>query len=327
MLTLSTAALALTLAVADPCDDLRALIDEVYDFQPSALTAAEKDAAGAEMNRVWELVESAPDELAPCLRAALESDDADPWFRFDGSALLVRVDPSFESKALQAALWSEVSFEEVDLRYWLESLTRLGLEGHDVSVAAERWLLAGRQYYVPEHGLYQVEATSGAIMLFGSMTEAQAAPALARIADDREHEGRLFAINLLTMQGTRESWRALDALHLEGVPDEAVAVVRRVRSDGPRRAGIEPGETATRAELLAGLQAVVDGESSDLYAGLSASDWTLNAIQQLGADDLGPLRQLRRRRATSSSDEAGGDFMRLSLVITSLSWSPEHYDD
>lgn len=77
------------------------------------------------MDSLWDTVRANPGELLPCLRAALADPKTDPWFRFDGSNLLVTIDPSPESKAFNAyvngdgrpfqALVSEVSDGERDV--------------------------------------------------------------------------------------------------------------------------------------------------------------------------------------------------------------------
>src|SRR5262249_32669827 len=151
------------------------------------LSKDEQLAKSKEMDRVWKAAESNPAELLPCLRAALEDPGANPWFQFDGSALLVKLDPSRESKALQVRMWANADFDDVDLRTWVQTLAFRGYEGFDVSAAGARWLANPRlKYYVPEHAL-EVDSHYGSIFLFGSMDEAMARPKLIEMAKDRKH--------------------------------------------------------------------------------------------------------------------------------------------
>jgi hypothetical protein len=91
--------LALTLAVATPaesarCAGLDAQIARTYGFRPSQLDGEGRERKSAQMDALWQAVQSNPAVLGPCLKAALARTKDDGWLLFDGSQLLVSVDPS-----------------------------------------------------------------------------------------------------------------------------------------------------------------------------------------------------------------------------------------
>src|SRR6185503_2654876 len=149
---------------SDQCSPLRRLINETYTFKPSELNEAQQATKSDAMDRVWDAVKARRNELLPCLRAAVTDPNADGFFRFDGSNLLVSLDPSRESKLTLIHSYALVDLKEVNLREWITNLSRLGVEGFDVSEPADKWLRYPKaSYYLPEHGVYKVTKGDGAL--------------------------------------------------------------------------------------------------------------------------------------------------------------------
>src|SRR6266550_8080713 len=84
----------------DSCGDFERTIKTTYNFRPALLSSSERDHKSTAMDQVWKMVKADQAGLLPCLRKALEDPQADSWFRFDGSTLLVSLDPSPDSKIL-----------------------------------------------------------------------------------------------------------------------------------------------------------------------------------------------------------------------------------
>jgi hypothetical protein len=145
-------------AAQTPCEEFSRMLKATYNFKPSLLKDdAERSAKSAAMDRFWETVKSRQKEMLPCLRVALEDSKSDSWFGFDGSALLVSLDPSQESKAVQVRRHASVDLDDVDLSVWVTTLAHLGAEGLDIAEPSARWLAYKRaEYYLPLHGDYHV---------------------------------------------------------------------------------------------------------------------------------------------------------------------------
>lgn len=196
------------------CGAFQRLIKETYNFKPAGLKEAERTAKSNAMDRVWEAVKMDRDALLPCLRAAIADQNADRFFLFDGSELLLSLDPSPESKLSLIRSYALVDLGDVDLRMWVGRLALLGAEGFDVSDAADKWLrFPNAFYYLPEHGAYKVTVDNGALFLYGSMDEARATPALVKIVSDKSHPGREIALWALMSQATPESLQALKQIN------------------------------------------------------------------------------------------------------------------
>ena len=227
------------------CADLQRLIKETYNFKPSRLSEAEKTTKSAAMDRIWEAVKNNREELLPCLRAELAEASADSFFSFDGSNLLVSLDPSRESKLTLIHASALVDLGDVNLRVWMSQLSRLGVEGFDLSEPADKWLRDPKAaYFLPEHGGYKVTTDNGAMFLYGSMEEAQATPALLKIVLDKEHPGREIALLALMNQATPESLRALKQLNLAEFSGDARSSLQALLT---RPELFEPAQNRARA--------------------------------------------------------------------------------
>src|SRR4051812_38991257 len=97
VLTFST----ISLGQAHDCGSFNETVRSTYNFKPSKLNSAQQNVKAELMDRFWNSVKGEPEKLLPCLRAAVQDPKTDSWFRFDGSSLLVAVDPSRESKMIQ----------------------------------------------------------------------------------------------------------------------------------------------------------------------------------------------------------------------------------
>ena len=278
------------------CDDFNKLIKSTYNFRPALLeNNAERSRKSAAINKVWETVKAKRAELLPCLISALEDPKADPWFRFDGSNLLVSLDPSDAAKRIQIKNYAATNLEDVDLRMWVTGLLRRGLENYDVSAAGERWLSYARgRYFLPEHG-FEVSVFTGALFIFGSMDETFATPALIKIGSDRNHPGREGALGILINQQTPESRRFLRQLDLSTVSPYLRKLIRD-ELERPKLLTPRAQPKTTRQEFIAAFQALLNGNPA-VFFGLveEVSDSERDVVATLTTDDLPLVRKVRRQ--------------------------------
>jgi hypothetical protein len=305
------------------CEALDALIASTYDFRPSQLTREQLSAKSAAMDGVWDMVKADPQTLLPCLRAALQAPGADVMFRFDCSTLLVELDPSTESKALQVAYYTGVALEDVDPRSWISVLSQRAFEGHDVSRAAFKWLAwPEASYSIPAHGLHEYGPMEGALFLFGSMDEAQATPALLKLIAEPEHPGRDAAVRILVNQATPEALSALAGIDLDGLSFSARTSIATLRSK-PLLLSPAPVPAASRQQLVRTLQSMLDEPQG--FSGFvdEFERSKLDAVALLTDDDLPLLRRARRKLATIGNFHAIGHYNEFTAVLMARTWTPE----
>lgn len=315
------------------CAKFQQDVKATYNFKPALLeTEAETIAKTAAMDRFWNMVKAKPDELLPCLRAALADPKSDPWFRFDGSNLLVLVDPSPASKAEQVRQYTTVDLGDIILEHWVSTLARRGAEGFDVSEAGARWLAyPNAKYYLPQHGGQEVDRFLGAIFIFGSMDETQATPALLKIAGSADHPGREHAISLLLMQATPEAVRGLKSVNLAGLPEGAQAVLRqhleRPMTITPRENPmITPRENpkTSRAQFLKAFEDALKGDWHTFSALVSeVPDGEKDAVAVLKPEDVPLVRRVRRARIAHANPHAAEYYVSFTQILMTMIWKPE----
>ncbi len=304
-------------AAQTPCEEFTRMLKATYDFKPALLKSdAERDAKSALMDRFWENVKSRQKEMLPCLRAALEDPKTDAWFGFDGSALLVSIDPSPESKAVLVRRYASVDLDDVDLEVWVTRLAHLGAEGFDISEPAARWLAYPKaEYFLPQHGAYHVTKPEGALYLYGSMDEAQATPALLKIVNQPSNPAREFALGLLKAQATPEALNALKTLDVSGLSPKARSYLREAL-EKPEVFEPRAKPKTSREEFLKAFNDFLNGEPNtflDLVE--KVPDGEKDVVAVLKPEDLPLVRKVRRRFIAASNPHATEYYASFTKIL------------
>jgi hypothetical protein len=323
-------ALALTWAAPptfgqqDVCDKFRLAVKTTYDFKPSLLSESDQSTKSAAMDNLWEMVKANSQELLPCLRAALADPKSDPWFRFDGSNLLVSLDSSREAKAEQVRQYAAVDLNDVHQGFWVGVLARRAAEGFDVSEAGARWLAFPKaEYTLPQHGGYVVNSLLGAFFIYGSMDEKLATPALLKIATDAGNPARERALALLLFQVTPEAFQAVRVANRVGRTDKEQAELVRVLGDPPR---VQPRDQpkTTRDEFLKAFNGYVNGDEEPFLALVSkVGDGERDVVAVLKQEDVPLIRRVRRKIIANANQHAFEFYKTFTDILMTLVWRPE----
>jgi hypothetical protein len=305
------------------CTRLQQMLSETYNFRPAKLNEAEQAAKSSAMDHVWEAVKSDPTSLLPCLRAALAAPKADPFFLFDGSNLLLSLDPSENSKVTVIRSYALVDLADVDLRVWVGRLALLGAEGFDISGAAERWLrFPNAFYYLPQHGAYKVTAENGAMFLFGSMDEAQATPVLQKIVADKNHPGREIALWALMNQATPEALRALKDIDSRQFSQKAQSSLNALLK-GPRLLEPRKNPKNSREEFVTAFEKLLNGDWSPFLDLVSETpDGERDVVAVLKPEDLSLVRRVRRRIIANANPHAIEFYNSFSSILMTMILKP-----
>jgi hypothetical protein len=152
------------------CDSFQQTFRKTYNFNPALMNEAQVKAQSEKLDMFWTQARQSRATLLPCLRQALKQDKSRSFFAIDGSMLLVELDPSNASKALQVRKFIEADLDGTDLEYWVATMARRGVEGFDTSEAGAKWLsYPNAKYNLALHGGYPVDSLVGAVFIFGSM--------------------------------------------------------------------------------------------------------------------------------------------------------------
>lgn len=311
--------------VAQDCSEFKKIIRDTYNFKPAKLTPTERDAKSAGMDLVWEKVKANQKELLPCLREAINSATADHFFKFDASNLLIQLDQSDESKKTLIKAYAEVDFDDIDLRYWLPYIAILGYQGFDTSAAGESWLKYPNPHYsLPQHGSLEVTKEIGALIIYGSMDEVVAEPALAKIASLEKHPGRNIAVELLLQQATAESLKDLKMLNQKGLSETTRQKINELLTKPKLLTAREGTLKVTRQQYLDAFQQLVDGKPQTfLKLAIAVTDGEKDAIAVLKTEDIPLIRKARRAFAASANPHSAEWYKSFTDILLSMTLKSE----
>lgn len=306
------------------CDAFQQAIKNTYNFKPAGFNDSQIKAKSAQLDVFWNQVREGSATLIPCLRKALKEDKSDSFFNIDGSMLLVEVDPSPASKALQVRKFIQADLDGTDLEYWVRTMARRGVEGFDVSEAGARWLsYPNAKYRLSMHGGFPVGSFVGAVFIFGSMDEDLATPVLLRIANQTDHPHRDDALAILTSQATPASFRALQEVNLSGYSPEIQQSMREL-VENPKLLQPRARPKLTREENIRAFQGIVDGDYTAFREMvLKAPDGEVDAVATLLPEDIPLLRRARRASIARCNQHAISDYASFSAILKALSWKHE----
>jgi hypothetical protein len=313
------------LAQRENCIEFQKLVDATYNFKPSKLTPDERTTKSAAMDKVWTKVKANRQKLLPCLYKTINSQTSDSFFRFDASNLLIQLDESSEAKKTLIKAYAQVDFDDIDLRYWMPYIAILGYEGFDTSAAGENWLKhPNPEYYLPQHGTLGVNKEIGAFIIYGSMNESIATPALAKIALQENHSAREIAIRILMQQATPESFQTLKKLNQKGLSDIARQSINTFLTAPKILAPREGEPKVTRQQYLDVFNQLVAGKAQPfLKLATEVSDGEKDAVAVLKQEDIPLIRKARRFFAASANPHSAEWYKSFTDILMALTWKPE----
>jgi hypothetical protein len=303
------------------CDSFQQTVKGIYNFKPALMNESQVKAQSEKLDVFWNQVRQSRATLLPCLRQALKQDKSGSFFAIDGSMLLVDVDPSGASKALQVRKFIEADLDGTDLEYWVATMARRGVEGFDTSEAGAKWLAYPKaKYELSMHGGFPVNSFIGAVFIFGSMDEELATPVLLRIANDVGHPHRDDALSILMSQATPASFRALKEVNTAGMPAGTDKIIRELlENPNLLKARLQP--KLTREENLRAFQGIVAGDYRPFREMVwKAPDGEADAVATLLPEDLPLLRRARRASISRCNQHAISDYASFTSILWALTW-------
>jgi hypothetical protein len=306
------------------CDAFQQTIRNTYNFDPGNMNSDQIKDQSATLDVFWNSVRQSRTKLIPCLRKALVEDNSGSFFGIDGSMLLVDLDPSRASKALQVKKFIGANLDGTDLEFWVKTMARRGVEGFDTSEAGAKWLSYPKAKYNDSiHGGFPVNAFIGAVFIFGSMDEDLATPVLLRIANQVGHPERTSALAILMSQATPASMQALRQVNTSGLPAGTAQSISDV-VDTPKLLQPRAHPKLTREEQLNAFQGIVNGDYSAFRAMvMKAPDGEVDAVAMLRTEDIPLLRQTRRAAISRSNQHALSDYASFTQILMALTWKAE----
>lgn len=306
------------------CEAFQQEIGRTYNFNPAGMSDSQREVQSNRLDAFWSKVRQSRATLVPCLRKALNEERSDSFFNIDGSMLLVDVDPSRASKALQVRNFIKANLDGTDLEYWVKTMARRGVEGFDTSAAGARWLAYPKAKYNDSvHGGFPVGSFFGAVFIFGSMDEDLATPVLLRIVNQLDHPHRDDALAILMSQATSASMNALRQVNTAGFPRGTSESIHELLED-PNVLKPRARPKLTREEHLIAFEGIVDGNYGPFREMvMKAPDGEADAVATLLPEDIPLVRHARRASISRCNQHAVSDYGSFTKILWALVWKHE----
>lgn len=307
------------------CTEFQKLIDQTYNVSPSKLTAVQQTAKSAEMDIVWKNVKGDQKRLVPCLIAALRTPNANRFFLFDGSNVLISLDKSEGSKKLLVESYAKADLAEIALQNWIEPILRFGVEGLDTSQAGDAWLKAKDPFYnLPETGTLKIGKQIGALSIYGSMDERFATPALRVIANQRDHPGREIAVDLLIKQVMPDAFDVLAKLDQSGLSPSSKSKLTQVLTNPTFMQPRVGKPLITREQYIKAFMELAQGRSDEFMdLTFKVDDGEKDAVVVLRPEDVPLVRAARRIFASTGAPYAPAWYQSFTDILMFLVRKPE----
>jgi hypothetical protein len=313
--------LSLTLLITssfaqDPCATIRDVKQRTYGFHPYKLSKLERQQKTKEMDDFWNLVQQKGPAGLSCVRKLIETETEDQYFLFDAASILTTFDKSGDSdKAILDGL-TRTDFQDVDASGYIYTALQLSHRNVDIGPAANNYLHAPHvTTYLPKHGGYELDRVRGAILLYGSMPPSLVDKYLDSEIHSSDPEVRDTAAIILSFNMTEESFKVIASLgSMDGFSKYAKAQVTAVR--GYQTVQVVRPSKYTREQMLEKVARFPEIDPNLDQAEDEALDNSVYST--FTADDLGALREGRRRMVQGVSDESVDEYEELSRVLLNL---------
>jgi len=130
-------------------------VDKIYDFSPGKLTRTEQEKKVPKLDGLWKKVKSDTTRYLPLLRNDLNATGHNPYFYYDGAALLLSLSNSNNDKTIAADAISKCNLIDIDPKEYVTTLNRLSNDGINVTKAAVNILIdTSFSFFLPQHVMY-----------------------------------------------------------------------------------------------------------------------------------------------------------------------------
>ncbi len=299
------------------CQQFDALVARVYDFDEAKMSDAQKNEKERDLDRFWKRVKADKAKFLPCLRLKIADPKANAFLRFDGSNLLVSLDPSPDSMRAQIAVYLATPLDIIGVNRWVSILTLRGTQGFDVSSAARRALDDESIFYVTEAGEL-IPHFDAALLLYASQDEAAVTPQLFALANDPNYAERETALSILMQQATPQSLEFVAKINRDGLSPEAINALESLPQMSQQ---ILPRAQpqATRAQYLRAFENIVKGDPRAFNSLLRADDeGERDVVALFTPADLPLLRRVRRQFLLGGGESSLSFYRDFTKVIFAL---------
>ena len=141
-------------------------VDNVYNFSPHKLTAAEQQKKIPSLDVFLNKVKSDTSKYLPLLRNELNRSDHNPYFYYDGAVILCAISNTENDKTIAANSFAKCDLSDIPPEAYVRILNEFSNDGINVTRAAVKILNdTAFTFFLPQHAMYFNQGDCLAYML------------------------------------------------------------------------------------------------------------------------------------------------------------------
>jgi hypothetical protein len=303
------------------CDSLHLIKQRVYGFKPATLTDSMREHKSQELDVFWKVARSNPSDASRCLRSFIKSESKDPFFCFDASLLLLRLDTKAQYLPTVVLGISKCDLDDIRLSSYLDLCFYLGKKGQDIGILTIKLMsYPDAQIFLPKHAL-TLDAIQASIFLINTMPTATAERVLISAITKGNATARHNASVILNLLATDRGDRMLKILMDNKQIEDST--INRIRLDRSRLIVTTNG-TVSRTKVLEALDDVPFNMSKSFFGFAGDNELIGSACKVLTRKDIHRIRNARLKATPGLSDEALSEYFALSTILTTVRSKKSH---
>jgi hypothetical protein len=242
-------------------------IRETYSFQPHLLNSQQIQEKAAVLDRFWDRVKSDQPAYVPLLRKELQDFQNPPFFLFDGALLLLTVSNTPEDRKVALGAIEHCDLRDVERAEYFRQVHQFATFGENTTAAAFRTLDDPKfQVFIPQHALTLGQDYSLVYMLLPTDPAFWTAPAIARLATEKNETAQKSLLLLLWYAQTAEADQAIAKFAAGDATARSYAQALMKRTGGPATSLTEAALRERRRERMKAVsdEALIDLDNDTL---------------------------------------------------------------
>jgi hypothetical protein len=183
------------------CDSLNNMKRKYYGFKPLGFSDKQMQAKSAQLDKFWGFAMKHKDEAAPCLSAMITAETNDPYFCFDASSLLLKMDEDKYQDVILEGL-KKCDLKDLQLEPYLDICYFLGRKGKDITGLTEKLIsFPDAQVPLTAHAIV-LSGAEASLFLYNTMETEKAEQSLINSINSGNPTARQNAAVVLTILST-----------------------------------------------------------------------------------------------------------------------------
>ncbi len=299
------------------CDKLYSLKKQCYGFTPRKFTDEQMKAKSAELDKFWTLAMSDTIQSPGCLKQMILAETKDPYFCFDASSLLLRLDYKKQYLDVVAEGLKKSDLHDLQLETYLQMAFFLGANGQDIAPLTEKLISYPNAHVFLTMHVITLSAIDASLFLYNQMGTLKAESSLFNTIANGNSTGKHNAAVVLNLVSTPRGDSLINALMAnKQLADSTQKFILKDREAFILKTACD--SSINRDEFVYKLKSF-PADNPENYRGFTDDiKQECSPFKLLKPEDTEVIRDARNRSLRGISDEALAEYFALTRILMTV---------